>query len=100
MVKKKSTELKSKEELMEIMNNHLITQQEMAEKLKTKALKFIDKEEDKREDKKNRNQYIYAYNQQVEAVSKTASALIKIQGSSLMNENQLKEENQTGDLVD
>ena len=105
MVKKKSKastkqELKSKEELIDIMNSHLIAQQEMAMKLKAKALKYVDSEDEDKQNKKNRNQYIYAYNQQVEAVSKTASSLIKIQGSSLKNEKELEEENETNDLVD
>ena len=98
--KNKQGELKSKEELLEIMNSHLITQQEMAEKLKTKALKYVDKDDDSKQDKKQRNQYIYAYNQQVEAVSKTASTLIKIQNSSLKNGKELEEEEQSDELVD
>lgn len=98
--KKKQSELKSKEELLEIVNSHLVTQQEMAEKLRQKALKYVDKEDGKnKDDKKARNQYIYAYNQQVEAVSKTVSTLIKIQNSSLKNDKEIEEE-ESDELID
>lgn len=98
--KSKQTELKSKDELLLIMNSHLVTQQEMAEKLRIKALKYIDKEDDDKQDKKQRNQYMYAYNQQVEAVSKSATTLIKIQNSSLKNGKELEEEEESDSLVD
>lgn len=91
----KVPEQKSKEELIEIMNRHLDSQQEIAETLRDKALLYMgDDCTDTRENKKNRNQFIYAYNQQVEAVSKTVVSLIRIQGSSLKNDRELEEEQQ------
>lgn len=89
--------LKSKEELLTIMNEHLATQQKFAEKLKEKAEKFIDDETLDKEGKKNRNSYLNAYNTQVDAVSRTSKTMINIYNSSLDND---EEEDTSGSLVD
>lgn len=83
MVKK--AKLKSREELLEIMNDHLATQQILAEKLKVKAETSIDEDSFTKEDKKKRNSYLNAYNSQVDAVSRTTKTLISIYNSSITN---------------
>lgn len=85
MVKKKQKDIKSKEELLEIMNDHFKTQQEFALKLKEKARSFIDDEEG---DKKMINKYLHAYNTQVEAVTKTSKMMISIYNSSYEESDQ------------
>ena len=110
MVKKekaKQGKPKTKEELLEVMNAHFNTQQELAEKLKKKALIYIDLEDsgedDSKANKKKKNQYLYAYNQQVDAVSRTATMMIRIQGSSLKeDDSQEEKENESSipSLVD
>lgn len=84
---KQGKKLKSKDELLSIMNDHLIMQQEIAETLKSKALSFIDEDSDD-DGKKKKNRYLNEYNQQVDAISRTASALIRIYSSSLANGEQ------------
>lgn len=86
--------IKSKEELLEIMNEHFKTQQEFALKLKKKAEKFIDDDEP---DKKQVNRYLHAYNQQVEAVTKTSKMMINIYNSSYENG---EEEEISNSLID
>ena len=93
MVKAK---LKSREELLTIMNEHLATQQKFAEKLKEKAESTIDLDAPTTEDKKRRNSYLNAYNQQVDAVSRTTKTMINIYNSSLNDE----EEEYEDSLVD
>ena len=88
--------LKSREELLTIMNEHLATQQKFAEKLKEKAESAIDLDAPTTEDKKRRNSYLNAYNQQVDAVSRTAKTMINIYNSSLNDE----EEEYEDSLVD
>ena len=93
--------IKSKEELLEIINDHFVTQQNFALKLKEKAEKYTDIDDDEEDDsktKKKRRSYLSAYNAQVDAVSKTVVTLIKINNSSLMNEEEQEEEFDT--LVD
>lgn len=92
--------IKSKEELLEIINDHFVTQQNFALKLKEKAEKYtdIDDDEDDNKAKKKRRSYLSAYNAQVDAVSKTVVTLIKINNSSLQNEEEQDEEFDT--LVD
>lgn len=92
--------IKSKEELLEIINDHFVTQQNFALKLKEKAEKYtdIDDDEDDSKAKKKRRSYLSAYNAQVDAVSKTVVTLIKINNSSLQNEEEQDEEFDT--LVD
>ena len=87
MVKDKKKNLKSKDELLKIMNDHLVQQQEFAERLKTQALKYIsvDEEESDSDTKKKKNHYLNAYNQQVDAVSRTSATMIRIYSSSLEN---------------
>lgn len=80
MVAKKQKEIKSKEELLEIMNDHFKTQQEIALKLKQRAIASIDDED--ATDKKSVNKYLHAYNNQVEAVTKTSKMMISIYNSS------------------
>ena len=85
MVKNKKN-LKSKDELLKIMNDHLVQQQEFAEKLKAQALKYISVDDDVDGDvKKKKNHYLNAYNQQVDAVSRTSATMIRIYSSSLEN---------------
>ena len=86
--------IKSKEELLEIINDHFVTQQNFALKLKEKAEKYtdIDDDEDDSNAKKKRRSYLSAYNAQVDAVSKTVVTLIKINNSSLQNEEEQEEE--------
>lgn len=86
--------IKSKEELLEIINDHFVTQQNFALKLKEKAEKYtdIDDDEDDNKAKKKRRSYLSAYNAQVDAVSKTVVTLIKINNSSLQNEEEQEEE--------
>lgn len=87
MVKKEK--IKTKSELLSIMNEHLLTQQSFAENFKAKAKLYVDVEDDdEKSDKKKRNQYVSAYNAQVDAVSRTVSTLIKLQGSSLSNDDE------------
>lgn len=93
---KQARNLKSKDELLCIMNDHLIVQQDFAERLKKKAIKYIDDEEEDEGGKKKKNKYLNDYNQQVDAISRTASALIRIQSSSLEN----AEEESSDSLVD
>lgn len=97
MVKNEKAKLKSKEELLSIMNDHLATQQKFAEKLKSKAEKFIDDESLDKEGKKNRNSYLNAYNAQVDAVSRTSKTMINIYNSSLENDG---EEENADSLID
>lgn len=97
MVKKKA-KLTSREELLEIMNEHLATQQMFAEKLKNKAELYIDDGGTSSEDKKNRNSYLNAYNQQVDAVSRTTKTMMNIFNSSYSGENE--EEDLSDSLVD
>lgn len=89
--------IKSKEELLNIMNDHLATQQKFAKTLKEKAEKFIDDENLDTNGKKNRNSYLNAYNVQVDAVSRTAKTMINIFNSSLENG---EEEENADSLVD
>lgn len=98
MVKK--DKIKSKEELLQIMNEHLTTQQKFAMQLKAKAEQFIDveDEEDDSKTKKKRRSYLGAYNAQVDAVSRTSASMIKIFNSSLENEEE--QENGSDSLVD
>lgn len=88
--------LKSKEELLEIMNEHLATQQKFAKMLKEKAEKFIDEEDTSKDGKRNRNSYLNAYNMQVDAISRTSKIMIAIFNSSLEN----GEEELTEQLID
>ncbi len=87
-----------KSELLEIMNEHLSTQQEFALILKEKARKYIKGDDENGDDKKKRNSYLNTYNQQVDAVSRTVSSLIKINSSSIENEE--NEEESSNSLVD
>ena len=100
--KKQSKKLKSKEELLIIMNDHLITQQNIAERLRQKAEAFIEEEDPTKEGKTKRNSYLNAYNVQVDAVSRTSKTLINIYNSSLENEEeqQRKENGIEDELVD
>lgn len=86
----------SKSELLDIMNDHLEQQQKIAEKLKQKAESFIEEESSDKEAKKQRNSYLFAYNQQVDAVSKTSSMLLKIYNSTI----DLNEEDEEDSLID
>lgn len=97
MVKKR---IKSKEELLDIMNEHLSTQQKFAIQLKEKAEQYIDvdDEEDDSKTKKKRRSYLSAYNAQVDAVSRTSASMIKIFNSSLENEEE--QEKGSDSLVD
>lgn len=95
---KEKAKLKSKEELLTIMNDHLATQQRFAEKLKVKAEKYIDDEDLDKEGKKNRNSYLNAYNVQVDAVSRTSKTMINIYNSSLEEDEET--EDTSGSLVD
>lgn len=97
-MKAQANKLKSKEELLEIMNEHLNTQQKFAETLKAKAEKFIEDEELDKEGKKNRNSYLNAYNTQVDAVSRSVKTMISIFNSSLQNDEE--EEEYTDSLID
>lgn len=98
MVKAKH-KIKTKEELLEIMNEHLTTQQMFALKLKSKAEQYVDVdgEDDNKDSKKKRNSYLSSYNAQVDAVSRTSASLLKIFNSSL-EENE--EEDGSDSLVD
>lgn len=98
MVKAKK-KIKTKEELLEIMNEHLTTQQKFALKLKAKAESYldVDGEDDTRDTKKKRNSYLNSYNAQVDAVSRTSASMIKILNSNLED---VEEENDTDTLVD
>ena len=98
VMKDKQGKLKSKEELLRIMNEHLITQQRFAERLREKAEKFIEDEDGTKEGKSKRNSYLNAYNTQVEAVSKTSKTMINIYNSSLENEEE--QERNSESLVD
>ena len=98
MVKAKA-KLKSREELLQIMNEHLATQQMFAEKLKDKAQIAIDEGTSSKEDKKNRNSYLNAYNQQVDAVSRTTKTMMNIFNSSF-NNGEEEDENYSDSLVD
>lgn len=95
----KASKLKSKEELLDIMNKHLETQQKFAETLKAKAEKFINDENLDDAGKKKRNSYLNAYNVQVDAVSRTTKTMISIVNSSLQN-NEEQEEEYSDSLVD
>jgi len=97
---KAKRKLKSKEELLEIMNEHLETQQMFALKLKEKAESFIDIDEgeDNQSNKKKRNAWLNSYNAQVDAVSRTSSSMIKIFNSAL--DNGEEEDDSTDSLVD
>lgn len=95
MVRQKK-DIKSKEELLEIMNDHFKTQQEFAIKLKEKAQSSIDDEEGS--DSKKVNKYLHAYNSQVEAVTKTSKMMISIYNSTYEEESE--EEQQTNSLLD
>lgn len=100
MKKKQSTEvtttnnLKTKDELLEIMNDHLSQQQEFAERLREKAKFYVDAEGTKDEDTKKKNHYLSAYNTQVDAVSRTTSAMIKIYGSQLKTSEEAEQKQQ------
>lgn len=94
---KQVQKIKSKEELLSIMNEHLATQQKFAEILKQKAEKFISDETLDKDGKKNRNSYLNAYNVQVDAVSRTSKTMINIFNSSLENG---EEEEYSDSLVD
>ena len=96
-MKAQANKLKSKEELLEIMNEHLKTQQKFAETLKAKAEQFIDDDDLDKEGKKKRNSYLNAYNTQVDAVSRTTKTMISIFNSSLQND---EEEEYSDSLVD
>lgn len=102
MVRKKEDKkrtLKSKDELLKIMNDHLVQQQEFAEKLKTQAQKYISIDDEGDSDvKKKKNHYLNAYNQQVDAVSRTSATMIRIYSSSLEN-GDVEEEN-SEELID
>lgn len=99
MAKAKS-KLKTKEELLEIMNEHLTTQQMFAMKLKEKAESYIDieEEEDNQSNKKKRNAWLNSYNAQVDAVSRTSATMIKIFNSAL--DNGEEEDDSSDSLVD
>lgn len=92
------TKIKTKEELLEIMNSHLDTQQNFALKLKAKAEFFVDEDEDSKENKKKRNSWLSAYNAQVDAVSRTSASLLKIFNSDLSNGEE--EDDSSDTLVD
>lgn len=94
----KEKKLKSKDELLSIMNDHLIIQQEIAETLKEKALNFMNDEDDEDYKGKKKNRHLNEYNQQVDAISRTASALIRIQSSNLQNDEKEEEHNES--LID
>lgn len=97
---KAKRKLKTKEELLEIMNEHLVTQQMFALKLKEKAESYIDVEEDEdnQSNKKKRNAWLNSYNAQVDAVSRTSASMIKIFNSAL--DDGEEEDNSTDSLVD
>lgn len=95
---KQESKLKTKDELLQIMSDHLSQQQEFAEQLKEKAIFYVNNEGTDKEDTKMKNHYLNAYNTQVDAVSRTSSAMIKIYGSSLQNTNEKEKESKS--LVD
>lgn len=82
---KDKAKLKSREELLDIMNEHLVAQQKFAEKLKNKAEKYIEDDSKDKMDIKARNSYIHAYNNQVDAVSRTSKMMISIYNSTFEN---------------
>lgn len=100
MVKKAKKKLKTKEELLEIMSEHLETQQMFALRLREKAESFIDldEEEDTQSNKKKRNAWLNSYNAQVDAVSRTSASMIKIFNSAL--DNGEEEDDSSDSLVD
>ena len=94
---KKNGDRCTKEELLDMMNEHLLQQQAFALELKAKAEMYLSDDEPDKETKRLRNQYLYSYNKQVEAVSKTSSTMIKIYNSSIFDDD---EEENYDDLVD
>lgn len=98
MNSKRESKLKTKDELLQIMSDHLSQQQEFALQLKEKALYYVNLEGTNKEDTKLKNHYLNAYNTQVDAVSRTSSAMIKVYGSSLQNTSDGEEESKS--LVD
>ena len=92
---KKEIKLKSREELLAIMNEHFETQQRFAEELRDSAQAYINKDELTTEDQKKRNSLLHAYNQQVDAVSRTTKTMINIYNSSLNEEDE-----EDGSLLD
>ncbi len=90
----------TKDELLDIMNDHLVEQQKFALELKERAEDALkSKTGTSKEEVKARNQYLWTYNQMVEAVSKTSATMIKIYNSSLENGEE-KPEDKYDDLVD
>lgn len=83
--------LKTKDELLNIMNQHLVQQQQIALELKKQALIYLKSNKDDSETKKKKNHYINSYNQQVDAVSRTSATMIRIYNSSLENGNETEE---------
>ena len=97
---KQVSKLKTKDELLQIMSDHLTQQQEFALQLKEKAIYYVNLEGTKKEDTKMKNHFLNAYNTQVDAVSRTSSAMIKVYGSSLQNKDDSENEKKTKSLVD
>ena len=98
--KAKQSNLKTKDELLEIMNAHLSQQQEFAEILKQRAKYYIEAEGTDDEDTKKKNHYLNAYNIQVDAVSRTTSAMLKVYGSQLKTSEETEQEEKHESLVD
>ena len=98
MNSKQESKLKTKDELLQIMSDHLTQQQEFALQLKEKAIYYVNLEESSKEDTKMKNHYLNAYNTQVDAVSRTSSAMIKVYGSSLQTNDESEKESKS--LVD
>lgn len=91
-MEEKQSNLKTKDELLQMMNDHLAQQQEFAIRLKDKAKFYVDAEGTEDEDTKKKNHYLSAYNTQVDAVSRSVSAMIKIYGSQLKTSEQVEEQ--------
>ena len=98
MNSKQQSKLKTKDELLQIMSDHLSQQQEFALQLKEKAIYYVNLEGTSKEDTKMKNHFLNAYNTQVDAVSRTSSAMIKVYGSSLQNNDEIEKESES--LVD
>lgn len=95
----KKPKRKSKDELLDIIYSHLQTQIEFADKLKVRALQYIDSEEKDDGKKKRVSSFLNAYNTQVDALSRTTSTMIRLQNSSYTNGEETEEESNDS-LVD
>lgn len=87
----------TKDELLQIMNDHLVQQQKLALDLKNKAEEALTWDEKEKDKAKARNLRLSAYNAQVDAVSRSAGILIKIFNSTLGTEDGEEDEEE---LVD